>query len=90
MTKKLKVEASTGIINTAQKKEQGKISSVELKPASVRNEKSTVLKKKLTGAGMIGFSWTRGAQRDTEDYRNGYPVRADEKHHNFFLMIYLT
>jgi len=52
-----------------------------LKPASVTKEKSTVLNKKLTGARMFGFSWTRSAQRDTEDYRNGYPVRAEEKPH---------
>jgi len=51
-----------------------------LKPASVTKEVNCV-EKKLRGAGMFGFSWTRSAQRDTEDYRNGYPVRAEEKHH---------
>lgn len=37
-------------------------------------EKRSSLKRKVTGAGMFSFSWTRGSQRDTEQYRNGYPV----------------
>jgi hypothetical protein len=44
------------------------------KKASV--EKKPSLKRKVTGAGMFSFSWTRGAQKDTEQYRNGYPVRS--------------
>lgn len=37
------------------------------------------LKRKVTGAGMFQSSWTRGAQRDTEDYRNGYPVSLPQR-----------
>ena len=47
------------------------------KPAEILTKKTSEkssLKRKVTGAGMFQSSWTRGAQRDTEDYRNGYPV----------------
>ncbi|XP_053385212.1 opioid growth factor receptor-like protein 1 [Mercenaria mercenaria] len=40
-------------------------------------EKKTSLKRKITGAGMFSFSWTRGAQKDTEQYRDGYPGKVD-------------
>ncbi|XP_060581361.1 uncharacterized protein LOC132737980 isoform X1 [Ruditapes philippinarum] len=46
------------------------------KKASV--EKRPSLKRKVTGAGMFSFSWTRGAQKDTEQYRNGYPDKEDD------------
>lgn len=39
------------------------------------------LKKKVTGAGMFHSAWTRGSQRDTEDYRNGYPVSLKKQQH---------
>ncbi|KAL4224936.1 hypothetical protein ACF0H5_015632 [Mactra antiquata] len=51
------------------------------KKATTSVEKSetgrTGLKRKVTGAGMFGYSWTRGAHRDTEVYRNGYPGKED-------------
>ncbi|XP_052802415.1 opioid growth factor receptor-like protein 1 isoform X2 [Mya arenaria] len=37
---------------------------------------------------MFGFSWTRGAQRDTEDYRNGYPGKSDNQQMNLNFKFY--
>ncbi|WAR01824.1 OGRL1-like protein [Mya arenaria] len=65
------------------------IGSIE-KPSSSSNkvEGRTRLKRKVSGAGMFGFSWTRGAQRDTEDYRNGYPGKSDNQQMNLNFKFY--
>ncbi|XP_052270337.1 opioid growth factor receptor-like protein 1 isoform X1 [Dreissena polymorpha] len=46
------------------------------------------LKRKHTGERMFGYSWTRQAQKDTEDYRNGYPGKSDDPEQDLNYMFY--
>lgn len=65
------VEKKADKSKTFEKKADKSIAAVNREEKVVQR---TSIKRKVTGAGMFSFSWTRGAQRDTEEYRNGYPV----------------